>query len=285
MASNGSGLSSFWVFFLGLFGVYAVLGLLLFLFQSHLLYFPNVPSRTIFATPKAIGLGYERVRFLTGDGIRLDGWFVPARKARGVVLFFHGNAGNISHRLDSLRIFNGLGLSTLIFDYRGYGRSEGAPSEEGTYRDAKAAWRYLTDARKVARERIVFFGRSLGGAVAAHLANQQSPRALILESVFTSVPDIAAQHYRIFPVRWLSRFGYETRKFIRTVRCPVLIVHSRDDEIIPVRHGRELLDAANLPKRFLGLRGGHNDGFLVSGRSYIDGLDAFLTEYLGKQDG
>ena len=285
MARNGSGLSSFWVIFLTAVGVYVGLGLVLFMLQSRLLYFPNIPSRTIYATPTAIGLGFERVQFTTEDGINLDGWFVPARNARGVVLFFHGNAGNISHRLDSLKIFNGLGLSTLIFDYRGYGRSEGAPSEDGTYRDAEAAWRYLTETRKVPDEQIVLFGRSLGGAVAAHLARQRRPRALILESVFTSVPDIAAHHYRIFPVRVLSRFAYDTREFVRTVRCPVLIVHSRDDDIIPFQHGRDLFDAASEPKRFLELRGGHNDGFFVSGRSYIDGLDAFLTDHLAKRAG
>lgn len=146
--------------------------------------------------------------------------------------FLHGNAGNISHRLDSLRIFHGLGLDVLILDYRGYGRSEGRPSEEGTYRDARAASRYLVEARGVAPERIVVFGRSIGAAIAAALAVEQRPAALILESGFTSVPDLAADLYPWLPARRLARLHYDTRARLPHVTVPVLIVHSRDDEII-----------------------------------------------------
>ena len=282
MASNPTWLNNIWPLLFGAAGIYLILGLLLFVFQSSLIYFPNTPSREIFATPKSIGLGYETVTIETDDGISLDGWFIPAKDARGVLLFFHGNAGNMSHRLESLKIFNSLRLSTLIFDYRGYGRSGGKPSEQGTYRDAVAAWRYLTERRQIAKESIVFFGRSLGGAVAAHLAGRYCPGALILESVFTSVPDLASQLYPIFPVQWLSRFHYETKSALKSVSCPVLVIHSRHDEIIPFRHGRALFDAANAPKQFLELRGGHNDGFLVSGQKYLNGIEGFLTAHVGK---
>jgi len=282
MASNATWLSSIWQLLLGAAGIYLILGLLLFFFQSSLLYFPNTPSREIFATPKSIGLGYESVTIETDDGLSLDGWFIPAADPRGVLLFFHGNAGNMSHRLESIKVFNDLRLSIFIFDYRGYGRSDGKPSEQGIYRDAAAAWRYLTERRQIAKESIVFFGRSLGGAIAAHLAGRNCPGALILESVFTSVPDLASQLYPIFPVRWLSRFRYQAKSSLKSVACPVLVVHSRHDEIVPFRHGRALYDAANEPKQFLELHGGHNDGFLVSGQKYLDGIDGFLNAHFGK---
>jgi fermentation-respiration switch protein FrsA (DUF1100 family) len=263
-------------------GAYALIVLLLFLGQARLLYFPNIPSRALGPGPDSIGLAYERVDLLTEDGVRLDAWFVPAREPRGIVLFFHGNAGNISHRLDSLKIFNNLKLSTLIFDYRGYGRSQGKVSEQGTYRDAEAAWRYLTEQRGIPSAQIILFGRSLGAAVAAHLAHQQRPAGLIIESGFVSVPELAAQLYPWLPVRWLARFKYPTSKYLNMVSAPVLIVHSRDDEIIPFDQGRSLFEGAREPKQFLELKGGHNDGFLVSGRHYLSGLDRFLFSVIGE---
>ncbi len=276
-------LNSIWSLLVLAIVIYLALALFLFLFQSRLIYYPNFPSRAVTITPDRVGLAYESLEIVTEDGVRLHGWFIPAdRQARGVLLFFHGNAGNISHRLDSLEIFFALGLDVLVFDYRGYGRSEGKVSEQGTYLDADAAWRYLTERRRVPADRVVLFGRSLGAAVAAHLATKHTPRALIMESSFTSAPDLASQYYRIFPVRWLARFQYGAKAYLSSVRCPVLIVHSRDDEIIPFQHGQALFAAANEPKAFLELRGGHNEGFLVSGQTYIDGLDQFLTRYLGE---
>src|SRR3989304_3884004 len=273
--------STIWVIVL-LVGGYVALVFILFFFQSHLLYLPNVPSRDVIVTPDGRGLAYESVTIATGDGVTLDGWFVPARQARGVLLFFHGNAGNISHRLDSLKIFNELGLATLIFDYRGYGRSEGEPSEEGTYRDAEAAWRFGTEGRHIPPREVVLFGRSLGAAIAAHLATRHTPGALIIESAFTSVPDLAAELYPFLPARWLARFRYPTAADLRSVSCPVLIVHSRDDEIIPFAHAQRLFAAAREPRRLLEIRGGHNDGFLVSRPTYVEGLDAFLKVSLGR---
>ncbi len=260
---------------------YAAVLLLAFAFQSWLVYFPNVPSRAVGPGPDSIGLAYEAVEILTEDGIRLDAWYVPAREARGTVLFFHGNAGNISHRLDSLRVFNQLDLATLIFDYRGYGRSEGEVSEQGIYRDAEAAWRHLTGERGIPAAEIVLFGRSLGAAVAAYVASRHRPGALIIESGFVSVPDLAAGLYPWLPARWLARIGFPTGDYLQTVTCPVLVVHSRDDEIIPFGQGLRLFEVARGPKQFLELRGGHNDGFLVSGRRYLDGLDAFVSASLG----
>ena len=265
----------------------AVLGYCLFLvflyfYQSRLLFLPNLPSRAVERSPSAVGLAYEPVDLVTSDNIHLDGWFIPAPEKRGVILFCHGNAGNISHRLDSLLLFHRLGFSTLIFDYRGYGRSQGRPSEEGTYLDAEAAWHYLTRERSTTPSRIILFGRSLGAAVAVHQAAVNTPGALIVESSFTSVPDIAAGLYPFLPARWLSRLDYNVQQQLQRVSCPVLVVHSRDDEIIPFRHGRALYAAANEPKQFLELRGGHNDGFLLTGQTYVQKLDGFLSTWIIK---
>ena len=255
----------------------------MYVFQSRLIFYPRVPTSKITATPDEIGLAYESVKIITDDGIELDGWFLPANDARGTLIFCHGNAGNISHRLDSLRIFDRLGLSVLIFDYRGYGRSGGKVSEEGTYRDAEAVWRYLIE-RNVPAETIVIFGRSLGAAIAAHLAQRHTPAALILESAFTSVPDYAARAYPYLPARRLVRFRYSAKEYLESVKSPVLIVHSPDDDLIPFRNGRELFAAANEPKQFLEISGDHNEGFLASGATYIDGLNSFLSAYLPRPD-
>ena len=262
---------------------YAVLAVMLFFYQPNLLYFPDMPGRQIQATPEVIGLDYEQVTLTTSDDELLDAWFIPADPARGTLLFCHGNAGNNSHRLDSIRRYHELGLSVLIFDYRGYGRSTGKPTEQGTYRDADAAWQHLVAQRGIPPERIILFGRSLGASIAADLATRQPAAGVILESAFTSVPDIAAQLYPWLPVRWLSRYRYNTEKKLADIHSPVLIVHSRDDEIIPYSNGERLYAAANESKLFLELRGGHNDGFMVSGDSYIRGLDVFINEVLGEK--
>jgi len=268
--------------YLGSFAVvvgllYVLLCLYLYLMQEKLLFYPNLPGRELGTTPADFGLAYESVYITTADGILLHGWFLKAGRERGTLLFFHGNAGNISHRLDSLRIFNTLGLSVLIIDYRGYGQSGGKITEEGTYRDADAAWQYLTGPRNIDPGEIILFGRSLGGAIAAHLAAKEQPAALILESVFSSVPDVAAGFYPFIPVRLLARFNYDTRKALASVSCPVLVIHSPDDEIIPFENGRILFAAAREPKSFLEIKGGHNEGFLISGPRYIKALEEFVN--------
>lgn len=260
---------------------YVALLLAAFVFQSRLVYFPNVPSRSVGPGPDSIGLAFRHLDILTEDGISLVAWYVPAAEPRGTVLFFHGNAGNISHRLESLRQFNELGLATVIFDYRGYGQSEGEISEAGIYRDADAVWRHLTEEMRIPPHRIVLFGRSLGAAVAAYVAGRQKPGALILESGFVSVPDLGAAIYPWLPVRWLARIRFPTDEFLQSSACPVLVIHSRDDEIIPFEQGVKLHAAARLPKAFLEIRGGHNDGFLVSEGRYLKGLDAFVADALG----
>jgi fermentation-respiration switch protein FrsA (DUF1100 family) len=255
---------------------YTGLLLLVYFFQSGLLYLPHTPGRALTADPSQVGLGYEEVWIATPDGERLSGWWVEAPQRRGTLLFCHGNAGNMGHRLDSLRLFAEQRLDVLIFDYRGYGRSSGRPSERGTYRDARAAWGWLTRDRGVPPREIVLFGRSLGAAVALELATRVPAAGLVLESGFTSVPDLGAELYPFLPVRLLSRFRYDSLSRVGRLTMPLLVVHSRDDELIPFAHGQRLFQAAPQPKTLLAMRGGHNDGFLVSGADYRKGLDTFL---------
>ncbi len=262
--------------------LYSLICLYLYLAQARLIFYPHLPSRKLAASPVEIGLEYESVSIKTNDQIIIYGWFVPALEERGTLLFFHGNAGNISHRLDSIKIFYDLGLSVLIIDYRGFGRSQGKVSEKGTYLDAEAAWNYLTERKKVPPKKIIVFGRSLGASIAAKSAEKHTPGALILESAFTSVPDMAARLYPVFPVRFLSRFQFNTRRSLQSVNCPVLIIHSPDDEIIPFENGLQLYRTAREPKTMLKIRGNHNEGFLLSGKKYVNGIRDFLTENLSE---
>jgi uncharacterized protein len=254
---------------------YAAIVALVFLFQSHLVYFPNV-GREVAVTPQAYGLAFEAVTIATQDGEKLAAWWVPAPQSRGAVLIFHGNAGNISHRIDYLSMFHKLGYATLIIDYRGYGNSTGSPSEEGTYRDAEAAWRWLLEDRGVKAGDVVLMGESLGGAVAAWLAARVAPRAVVLASTFTSVPDLGAQVYPFLPVRLVSRFSYDNRAAVKAIKAPLLIAHSAQDDIIPYSHGRALFEAANEPKQFLEMKGGHNEGFLFVRQEWVAQLGKFL---------
>ena len=254
------------------------LGLLLYLYlnQGNMIHLPDLPTRQLGATPQQIGLRYETVTLTAEDGVRLTGWFVPVEQPRATLLFCHGNAGNISHRLDSLALFHDLGLAVFIFDYRGYGESEGKPSETGLYRDAEAAWRYLTATRKIPAGEVLLFGRSLGGAVAAYLAEQHQAMGLVLESTFTSVPEMAVQLYPWLPARALTRYQYDTGNRLSKIEIPVLIIHSPEDEIIPYAEGQALYARARQPKRFLQIHGGHNSGMLESRDSYRIGWDEFI---------
>ena len=255
---------------------YGLVVALIYLMQGRMLYLPEMPGRALEATPADVGLEYDDVTLTTSDGVAIHGWFVRGPSAR-VVLFFHGNAGNVSHRLASIQQFVDLGLSVFIIDYRGYGESGGRPTEVGLYRDGDAAWRYLVEARRLPREDIVVFGRSLGASVAARLAARVRPRGLIVESAFTSVPDVAQELYPWLPVRWLTRLRHATRDHVEAIDCPVLVIHSRDDEIIPFHHGEAIFAAAPEPRTFLALRGTHNDAFLRDRRVYVEGIRSFLN--------
>lgn len=259
---------------------YGALLALLVWFQPRLVYFPL--TGTYDRTPQAQGLAFERVTLATEDGERLAAWWIPAPKpARGTVLLFHGNAGNMSHRIDYAKMFYGLGYNTVLVDYRGYGDSTGEPSEQGTYRDALASWQWLS-ARGIPAQDIVIFGESLGGGVATWLAVQHPPRALILASTFTSIPDLGAQVYPWLPVRWISRIHYNNIAHLENMRAPVLIAHSPGDDLIPYAHGQRLFEAAHEPKAFLELSGGHNEGFVFTRETWVKVVQDFLQRHAGK---
>ena len=173
-----------------------------------------------------------------------------------------------------------MGLDTLIIDYRGYGQSQGKPSEQGTYLDADAAWHYLVSNRGVAADEIIVFGRSLGGAVAAWLANQYRPAALIIESSFSSALDMAHKLYPFMPVRLITRLDYPVKLYVSRLHCPLLVIHSRDDEIIPFTMAEAIYNSAAEPKSLLEIWGDHNNGFLLSGDRYLSGLNEFIQENL-----
>jgi len=260
-------------------GVYLVIVVMACMSQSRMMY---QPTREIEQTPSDAGMQFEEVTFTAADGTQLHGWFVPVEDPRAVVLWFHGNGGNIGHRIETLGIFHQLGVSAFIFDYRGYGQSEGTPDEKGTYLDADAAWAYLTEQRGVRADQIVLFGRSLGGVFAARRAEASDVAGVIVESAFTSVPDLGADMYPLLPTRWLSRFRYPTGDHLAGARCPVLVMHSPDDEIIPYKHGRRLFELAPGPKMFVEMTGGHNDGFALSGQAYSQAIDEFLRDLIGR---
>jgi fermentation-respiration switch protein FrsA (DUF1100 family) len=246
---------------------YLTLGLVLVIMQPRFVYFP---TRAIEYTPKDLGLDFEEITLETADDVKLNAWYIPAPNAEFTILFCHGNGGNISHRLDSITIFNKLGLNCFIFDYRGYGLSEGKPTEQGTCLDALAAYQWLCDEKKIQSDNIIFFGRSLGASIAAQLATKAEAKSLVIESAFTSIIDIGRKLYPYLPVRWFARFYYPTIDYIKKVNCPIMVIHSPEDEIIPYLFGQKLFQVANEPKEFVEISGTHNEGFVTSGDVYIN---------------
>jgi len=252
---------------------YSILAWTLYFMQPKFLY---GPVRAVPYTPGDIDLSYDKVVFRTDDNQKLTGWFIPADNAKLTVLFCHGNGGNMTHRLDTINILNELGLNCFIFDYRGYGGSEGRPSEQGTYSDAQAAYDWLTKKKHTLPENIILFGRSLGGSIAAQLAGSVRVKGLIVESCFTSYVDMGKKFYPYMPVRWFAAFSYRTIDYVKKINCPIMIIHSRNDEIIPFEFGLRLYDAAHEPKEFVEIFGTHNDGFLYSGQAYRKGWSTWL---------
>lgn len=253
--------------------VVIILNAYLYWMQPRMVFFPSAP---LDADPSQWGLDFENANIATDDGVSIHGWLIPAPNAKKVILFAHGNAGNISHRGESIRIFHQLGLSVLIFDYRGYGKSQGSPNEQGIYKDALAAWKYLTVQKKIAAEDVIIFGRSLGGVVATQLSKQVQPGGLIIESSFASARDMAQRIFPFFHYLIYLRYQFNAEKYIKDISCPVLIMHSPEDDIIPYEFGKKLFLSANQPKQWFELRGDHNSGFILTGESYIQTLKQFI---------
>jgi len=244
-----------------------------------------IPARKIVTTPENLGLDYTPIQVTTKDGIKIAGWYIPHSKSAKTILFCHGNGGNISYRQNYISVLHQLGFNLLLFDYRGYGESEGEPDEIGTYYDAEAAWEYLLQEQGVLPQDIIIYGESLGGGVAAYLAEQQSRSqvpvgGLVLGSTFTSIPDRASELFPYLPVHLLAKYRYPTLYRLPYITTPILVIHSPEDEIIPFHHGQKLYAHANQPKMFLQLSGDHNTGFIQSLPVYIAGLQKFRDEYV-----
>ena len=254
--------------------VLCLLGGLVLLFENRFIYFP---SRGYDATPSGLGLAHEDVWLTAEDGVRIHGWYLPVPRARWVTLVSHGNAGNISHRLDRALLLQArLRSSVFLYDYRGYGASEGSPDEAGTYRDARAAYGYLVEEKQVKADELVLFGESLGSAVSLELALARPAAALVLEAPFTSVRDMARTTI-LAPLAPFVRTRYESLARISRLRMPLLVLQGDRDEVVPPVQGRRLFDAAREPKRYFAIRGaGHNDTYLVGGEAYWRTIADFL---------
>ncbi len=237
------------------------------------------PSRETYGDAASLRRPFEDVRFAAEDGVALHGWFFPADasspRKNWVILQCHGNAGNISGRLMHFQALLTTGVSLFAFDYRGYGRSEGEPDEEGTYRDVRAAHDWLI-AKGFQSGDIIVLGESLGGGIGSKLAMEKPVKALILERTFTSVPDVASELFPFLPVRLLGSIQYDTINRMERIDAPVLALHARDDEIVKFHHGEKLFAAASEPKMFRELEGGHNDTLLVNRDRYLDALEDFF---------
>jgi hypothetical protein len=259
---------------------YLAILVVLRLSETRLLYLPG-GSRTLLEPPPALGLDVRKVQLTASDGVRLVSWAMPAEGGSGHwLLICHGNAGNISEagRPYHYAGLRGLGLSLFAFDYRGYGESGGAPTEQGLYRDAEAAYRYLRDSLGIPPERIVLFGHSLGAAVAVELATRVPAAGLVLDGALTSVVERAQELFPYAPVRWLAANRYPSIERIGSLRLPKLFLHARDDEVVPIAHGRRLFEAAAPPKRFVELRGTHGDAFDADSAEYYGAIGRFVAE-------
>jgi len=235
--------------------------------------FVFLPSAELIHTPAALNLSFEDVFVTTSDGVRLHGWYIPAGEdARATLLFFHWNAGNISHNLGSIEVFNNLGLSVFIIGYRGYGKSEGVPSIEGTKLDALAAWQWLSEYREIPADRIVVFGRSLGSAVAIELTRSVTPGGLILETTFSSLADMSPFPSFIAPFLLGSDF-WNSAQTAAGLTVPTLIIHTPHDGAGLYRQSRRVYEAIAGEKTFLDTRR-HRRPFEM----YVAGLDSFLTK-------
>ncbi len=249
---------------------------IIMIFEEQMIYFPSkYPDG--YWNPEAYGVNAEDCFFTTEDGVRLHGWFVGGDSIPVTLLWFHGNAGNITHRLENIRLLHELGISVFIIDYRGYGKSEGNPDEEGIYRDAVAAYDYLVSRKDVHSDSIVFFGRSLGTAVAIDLALKRKARGLILESAFTNAKDMASEMFPLPVVQYVVRSKFNSLEKIRQIHAPLLTIHGNRDSIVPIELGRRLFEAANDPKSFYEIEGAdHNDTYIVGGKPYFSAISKFL---------
>ena len=259
--------------------------ILLGLIGAGIVFYPQLENSIIFHPDRGLddkpsnwGLIYEDILFPTPDGQTLHGWFFPGSKSLPLLLFCHGNAGNICHRIENVSFLVKKGISVLLFDYRGYGQSTGKPSERGIYIDGIAAYDYLTASKKFCPEEIAVFGRSLGGAVALEIALQRKVRCLIIESTFTSTRDMSKRMFPFFVFSPFLPHHYHNSRKIRKISVPKLIIHGKNDKIVPFAMGKKLFEQSTGTKEFLPIDGaGHNDTYIIAGEPYFDSLSHFIT--------
>lgn len=256
--------------------VYVLMCLGVYFFQAKLVFVPSVGAPEY--TPDNMGLEYEDLILKSADE-SIHAWFVPSQENKGTVFFCHGNAGNLGHRLSTIRAWNSIGMNILLFDYRGFGKSTGSPSEKGSYEDAQACYKWLEENGKL-KKPFIIHGRSLGGGVASWVAKNFDSDALILESTFTSVPDMGAHYYPFLPIRLISSIHFPTEERLKNFTKPLLIIHGKEDKVIPYFMGKKMAEQTNA--KFLELRGGHNSGF-DNTAEYIPTLKSFVASLISSK--
>lgn len=264
-------------------GIIAILlwTIIIMIFEEKFIFFPSKYPEGIYDDAHVIA-NLSDCWINTHDGVKLHGWFVRTDSAIATIVMCHGNAGNISHRLEIIRRLQNTGFNILIFDYRGYGKSEGSPTEDGVYKDGLAAFDYAMNLPDVNSKRIILWGTSLGGAVAVDIALQRPALGLILESAFSSAKDVARSAYPYLPVHFVIRSQLNSVEKIRKIHTPLLQIHGNNDNIIPIELGEKLFKAANEPKELYIIDGsGHNDTFIIGGMQYLERVRAFILRTIG----
>ncbi|QPJ63665.1 MAG: alpha/beta hydrolase [Candidatus Nitronauta litoralis] len=262
--------------FMSLVLVVSLVIVLIPFFENRVIYHPICYPNGLW-NPESEGLNVENVWFKSPDGTQLHGWFVPTSKAKTTLLWFHGNAGNLSHRSENIQKLQSLGTNIFIFDYRGYGRSEGKPGARGLSKDSQAAYDWLVKGKNISPENIILFGRSLGGVFAAEVAANNRAAGLILESTFTNIRDMSREVIPLVPVHPFLRASFDPEAILKTLTIPKLILHGTDDKIIPYRLGRALFNSAAEPKKFYDIKGsGHNDTYVTGGEDYFNTILDFI---------
>jgi hypothetical protein len=260
------------VLFLALYGVFLVSC------ERRIIYHPHKYPEGNW-NPSSSSVSREDVHFTASDGVRLHGWYIPSAGAKATLLWFHGNAGNITHRLGNIEMLKPLNLNIFIFDYRGYGKSEGEPDEKGIYSDSQAAYDWLVKVKNILPGEIILFGRSLGGICAVEVASGNSAAGLILESVFPSAGKMAEKIFPVLPLGGAIKSRFDAISKVPDLKLPKLFIHGTQDEIVPYKLGRELFSVAADPKEFYDIQGaGHNDTFLIGGAGYFNALGQFIKK-------
>lgn len=236
-----------------------------------------MPRRELVTDPSQAGFQYEETFLQTPDHISIQCWYMPHPNARGSLLFCHGNGGNISHRMESIRQFHALAMNVMIFSYRGYGKSSGWLTENGTYTDAETAYHWLQ--QKTPELPTVLFGRSMGSAIATELATRVDADALIFESGFLSITEMGKELFPWLPIDWFNTVKYNSYSKIQLINTPLLVIHSPDDEIVPYHHGKKIYEKANEPKQFVEIHGSHNEGHFLTEKDYLQNISVFLEQH------